>query len=82
MEAGRRRFKAGRHSELVLGSGTSAELKEEGAPPAAAKRLRADASRNRDKLLAAAAQMPENTLRTAGAVAMAAGFVIVWLTRG
>ncbi|MGE0849361.1 MAG: DUF2065 domain-containing protein [Hyphomicrobiaceae bacterium] len=34
------------------------------------------------KLLAAAAQMPENTLRTAGAVAMAAGFVIVWLTRG
>lgn len=34
------------------------------------------------KLLAAAAQMPENALRTAGAVAVAAGFVIVWLTRG
>ena len=34
------------------------------------------------KFLAAAAQMPEATLRTAGAVAVAAGFVIVWLTRG
>jgi hypothetical protein len=34
------------------------------------------------KLLAAAAQMPENQLRTAGAAAVAAGFVIVWLTRG
>jgi uncharacterized protein YjeT (DUF2065 family) len=34
------------------------------------------------KLLAAAAQMPEHTLRTAGAVAVAAGFAIVWLMRG
>jgi uncharacterized protein len=34
------------------------------------------------KLLAAAAQTPENTLRTAGAVAMAAGFAIIWLVRG
>ena len=34
------------------------------------------------KLLAAAAQMPEQTLRTAGAVAVAAGFVIVWVWRG
>ena len=34
------------------------------------------------KLLAAAAQMPEHALRTAGAAAVAAGFVIVWLVRG
>ena len=34
------------------------------------------------KLLAAAAQMPEQALRTAGAAAVAAGFVIVWLVRG
>jgi uncharacterized protein YjeT (DUF2065 family) len=34
------------------------------------------------KLLAAAAQMPEHTLRTAGAVAVAAGIAIVWLVRG
>ena len=34
------------------------------------------------KLLAAAAQTPEHALRTAGAVAVAAGFVIVWLMRG
>lgn len=34
------------------------------------------------KLLAAAVQMPQSTLRTAGAVAVAAGFAIVWLTRG
>jgi len=34
------------------------------------------------KLLAAAAQMPEHSLRSAGAVAVAAGFVIVWLLRG
>lgn len=34
------------------------------------------------RLLAAAAQMPERTLRTAGAIAVAAGFVIVWLLRG
>jgi uncharacterized protein YjeT (DUF2065 family) len=34
------------------------------------------------KLLAAAAEMPERTLRAAGAVAVAAGFVIVWLLRG
>lgn len=34
------------------------------------------------KMLAAAAQMPEQTLRTAGAVAMAVGFAIVWLLRG
>jgi uncharacterized protein YjeT (DUF2065 family) len=30
----------------------------------------------------AAAQTPETRLRTAGAVAVAAGFVIVWLVRG
>jgi uncharacterized protein YjeT (DUF2065 family) len=34
------------------------------------------------KLLAAAAQTPERTLRTAGAVAVAAGVVVVWLVRG
>lgn len=34
------------------------------------------------RLLAAAAQMPEQRLRMAGAAAVAAGFVIVWLMRG
>jgi uncharacterized protein YjeT (DUF2065 family) len=34
------------------------------------------------RLLVAAAQMPEHTLRTAGAVAVAAGIAIVWLVRG
>jgi uncharacterized protein len=34
------------------------------------------------RLLATAAQTPETTLRTAGAVAMGAGFLIVWLVRG
>ena len=34
------------------------------------------------KLLAAAAQTPENTLRTAGDAAMFAGFAIIWLVRG
>jgi uncharacterized protein YjeT (DUF2065 family) len=34
------------------------------------------------KLLAAAAHMPEHALRTAGAAAIAAGFVLVWLVRG
>ena len=34
------------------------------------------------RLLVTAAQTPETTLRTAGAVAVAAGFVIVWLVRG
>ncbi len=34
------------------------------------------------KLLATAAQMPEQALRVAGAVAIAAGFVVVWLIRG
>jgi uncharacterized protein YjeT (DUF2065 family) len=34
------------------------------------------------RLLAAAAQTPEQTLRTAGAAAIAAGVVIVWLVRG
>jgi hypothetical protein len=34
------------------------------------------------RLLVAAAQTPETRLRTAGAVAVAAGFVIVWLVRG
>ena len=34
------------------------------------------------KLLAAAAHMPEHTLRAAGAAAVAAGFAIVWLMRG
>jgi uncharacterized protein YjeT (DUF2065 family) len=34
------------------------------------------------RLLVAAAQTPETTLRAAGAVAVAAGFFIVWLVRG
>ena len=34
------------------------------------------------RLLTAAAQMSEPALRTAGAAAVAAGFVIVWLVRG
>ena len=34
------------------------------------------------KLLATAAHTPERSLRTAGAVAVAAGVVIVWLMRG
>ncbi len=34
------------------------------------------------KMLEAAAQMPENMLRTAGACAVAAGVVVVWLVRG
>jgi uncharacterized protein len=34
------------------------------------------------KLLATAADTPERSLRTAGAVAVAAGFAIVWLIRG
>ena len=34
------------------------------------------------KLLEAAAEMPERALRTAGAAALVAGFVLVWLVRG
>jgi uncharacterized protein YjeT (DUF2065 family) len=34
------------------------------------------------KLLEAAAAMPQTALRTAGAVAVAAGIAIVWLVRG
>ena len=34
------------------------------------------------RLLAAAAQLPEAVLRTAGAAAMAAGVIVVWLARG
>jgi uncharacterized protein len=34
------------------------------------------------KLLAAAAHTPEHALRAAGAAAIAAGFVLVWLVRG
>ena len=34
------------------------------------------------KLLATAANTPEQSLRIAGAAAVAAGFVIVWLVRG
>jgi len=34
------------------------------------------------RLLMTAVQTPETTLRTAGAVAVAAGFVLVWLVRG
>lgn len=34
------------------------------------------------KLLMAAAQLPEPALRTAGAAAMAAGVIVVWLVRG
>jgi uncharacterized protein YjeT (DUF2065 family) len=33
------------------------------------------------RLLAAAAQLPESVLRTAGAAAMAAGVIVVWLAR-
>ena len=34
------------------------------------------------RLLAAAAQLPESVLRAAGATAMAAGVIVVWLARG
>jgi uncharacterized protein YjeT (DUF2065 family) len=34
------------------------------------------------RLLAAAAQLPESVLRTAGTVAAAAGVFVVWLVRG
>jgi uncharacterized protein len=34
------------------------------------------------RLLATAAQLPESVLRTAGAAAMAAGVMVVWLARG
>ena len=34
------------------------------------------------KLLAAAAHMPERSLRIAGAAAVAGGFAIVWVMRG
>jgi hypothetical protein len=34
------------------------------------------------RLLAVAAKSPEQRLRTAGAVAVAAGVVLVWLVRG
>jgi uncharacterized protein YjeT (DUF2065 family) len=34
------------------------------------------------KLLEAAAEMPEQALRTVGAAAIVAGFVLVWLVRG
>jgi uncharacterized protein YjeT (DUF2065 family) len=34
------------------------------------------------RLLVVAAQTPEQTLRAAGALAMAGGFAIVWLVRG
>jgi len=34
------------------------------------------------RMLDAASQMPESSLRTAGAVAVAAGVLIVWLARG
>ena len=34
------------------------------------------------RLLAAAVQLPEAVLRTAGAAAMAAGVIVVWLARG
>ena len=34
------------------------------------------------RLLEAASEMPENSLRTAGAVAVAVGVVVVWLVRG
>ena len=34
------------------------------------------------KLLATAAQLPEQTLRAAGAAAVAIGVAIVWLVRG
>jgi uncharacterized protein YjeT (DUF2065 family) len=34
------------------------------------------------RLLAAAADLPESALRTAGAAAMAIGVIVVWLVRG
>lgn len=34
------------------------------------------------RMLEAAAEMPESTLRTAGAIAIAAGVAIVWFVRG
>jgi hypothetical protein len=34
------------------------------------------------RLLALAAQTPEQVLRTAGAAAVAAGVIVVWLVRG
>ena len=34
------------------------------------------------RLLEAASEMPENSLRTAGAVAVAVGVGVVWLVRG
>lgn len=34
------------------------------------------------KLLAAAAQMPEQTLRAAGTAAVVVGVIVVWLVRG
>jgi len=34
------------------------------------------------RMLAAAAQMPEQALRTAGAAAIVAGVIVVWLVRG
>jgi len=34
------------------------------------------------RLLAAAAQLPERALRTAGAAAVTAGVIVVWLVRG
>ena len=34
------------------------------------------------RMLDAASKMPESSLRTAGAVAVAAGVLIVWLVRG
>jgi len=34
------------------------------------------------RLMATAAQMPEQTLRTAGAAAVAVGVIVVWLIRG
>jgi len=34
------------------------------------------------KMLAAAAEMPEQSLRLGGAIALAAGVALVWLARG
>ena len=34
------------------------------------------------RMLEAASEMPENSLRTAGAVAVGAGVFVVWLVRG
>jgi len=34
------------------------------------------------KLLAAAAELPESVLRTAGTAAVAMGVIVVWLARG